>query len=201
MRIIGDLHFQGHPQLQDLIEPQIAEGFFHIDVDGLSLALQELPWIERASVRRVWPDDLVITLTEQQPFALWNERAVLNPHGVLFHPEEVAQEGLEHLPRFSGPIDTEKMVVKHYREYLRLVADGQLELQKLSLDRRRAWELYFSNGMHLKLGKENMHERLERFMGIYADVVEPRLNKIASLDLRYTNGFALRWRKESSPKV
>lgn len=201
VRVLGDLQFQDPQQLQQLIEPQIAEGFFHIDVDGLSRSLEALAWIQRASVRRIWPDLLVVTLSEQQPIARWNGTALLNQFGETFAPLQLDLPALLALPELSGPAGTEMVMVQHYRDYMRLVEPYQLRPSRLALNERRAWELGFENGMQLQLGRENMQQRLQRFMQIYARVVEPHLPEIESLDLRYTNGFALKWRSGHQPKV
>ena len=45
--------------------------FFDVDLGALRRALEDLPWVRRADVRRVWPDSLVVSLAEYRPIAIW----------------------------------------------------------------------------------------------------------------------------------
>jgi cell division protein FtsQ len=42
-----------------------------IDIDGVRQRLEYLPWIETASVERRFPDQLIVSVTEAEPMALW----------------------------------------------------------------------------------------------------------------------------------
>ena len=43
-----------------------------------------LPWVERAEVRKRWPDVLEVRIVEHRPFARWGEQQLLSEHGRLF---------------------------------------------------------------------------------------------------------------------
>jgi cell division protein FtsQ len=60
------------------IEGEATTGLLLVDVDAVRHALEELPWIERAYVRRLWPDRLLLTVVEQQPVARWWSTAAVN---------------------------------------------------------------------------------------------------------------------------
>jgi cell division protein FtsQ len=42
-----------------------------IDIDAVRKRLEDLPWIESASVERRFPDQLIVSVTEAAPMALW----------------------------------------------------------------------------------------------------------------------------------
>jgi len=42
-----------------------------IDIDAVRQRLEDLPWIETASVERRFPDQLIVSVTEAAPMALW----------------------------------------------------------------------------------------------------------------------------------
>jgi cell division protein FtsQ len=42
-----------------------------IDIDAVRQRLEDLPWIETASVERRFPDQLIVSVTEAEPMALW----------------------------------------------------------------------------------------------------------------------------------
>jgi cell division protein FtsQ len=55
------------------------------------------------------------------------------------------------------------------------------------------------NGLQLGLGRQHTARRLLRFVRVYPRALEPRLEAIDSIDLRYTNGLAVRWRDGFEP--
>jgi len=69
-----------------------------------------------------------------------------------------------------------------------------LKVSNLTMNERRAWSIRLSNGLQMILGRKDTHLRLLRFVRVYADVLKPRLEAIDTVDLRYTNGFAVHWR-------
>ena len=42
-----------------------------IDIDAVRERLEDLPWIVKASVERQFPDQLIVSVTEAEPMALW----------------------------------------------------------------------------------------------------------------------------------
>ena len=88
--------------------PRLKGNFFSIDLDAARAAFESVPWVRRATVRRVWPNQLAVELEEHQPAALWqgdserrNERLV-NTHGEVFEANlgDVEEDGL---PVLTGP--------------------------------------------------------------------------------------------------
>ena len=59
---------------------------------------------------------------------------------------------------------------------------------------RYAWRIQLNTGTVLELGRENIKERLERYVLVYGHSIA-RLSQdgpLAYVDLRYPNGFAIR---------
>lgn len=44
---------------------------FGIDMEGAQQRVESLSWVDRAVVRRLWPDRIVVQIIERQPYALW----------------------------------------------------------------------------------------------------------------------------------
>ena len=45
-----------------------------LDVADARAKLEAIPWIAEATVRKLYPDRLQITVTEREPFALWQQQ-------------------------------------------------------------------------------------------------------------------------------
>ena len=63
-------------EIQAAAQAHVAGNFFAVSPIEVRSALEALPWVRRASVRRVWPDRLEVTLEEHVAFARWGEQAL-----------------------------------------------------------------------------------------------------------------------------
>ena len=49
------------------------EYFFGADLERAQIRTESLPWVDRAVVRRLWPNRIVVQLVETKPYALWQQ--------------------------------------------------------------------------------------------------------------------------------
>jgi cell division protein FtsQ len=183
--IQGELQHTMRAEIEAALHQRVSGNFFSVDVDGVRAALERLPWVRRAAVRRVWPDRLEATLEEHVALARWGESALVNTHG-----ERFAGASKEALPRFSGPRGTEFEVARRYARFSQLLAPLGAHVEEVILTPRLAWQLRLDNGVRLALGRDAdaAEIRLERFVASAAQ----GLARYDYVDLRYPNGFALR---------
>ncbi len=167
------------------------QGFLGVDVGHVKLAIETLPWVRQASVRRVWPDTLYVSLEEQMAAARWGDEGLVSPAGELFFPQDITQ--FVQLPVLDGPGSNGALVLAQYRKVRELLATQELIVTQLEQDERRAWVVTLSSGMKLLLGRKESEARLARFIDIYPKVLMTWERAIDEVDLRYTNGFAVRW--------
>jgi cell division protein FtsQ len=99
-------------------------------------------------------------------------------------------------PRLAGPDGHEKALIRTWRETRALLEPVGLKLAKLAQDERRAWWLTFDNGLEVYVGREQFEQRLGRLARIYPRILSAQIDRIAVVDLRYGNGFAVRWKVE-----
>ena len=120
---------------------------------------------------------------------------MVNRHGEVV--QVATNEKLIELPLFKGPQGTAKMLAKRYQQMSASLAGIDLKVSELVLNERRAWQVKLNNGVLLKLGRAALNAPLSRFVAVYKDVLKEKTEKIQTVDLRYTNGFAVRWQKEA----
>lgn len=157
-----------------------------VDIGHLRQALEKLPWVRSASIRREFPGQLAIALEEHQVMARWNGTALVNTHGEVF----VAYSE-EQLPEFFSQEGDSAEVAQHYGEFSRQLAALNLQVAQLYLTPRHAWRVILDNGMTLELGREEMQQRLARFVAVYPYSLAALGGAVKYVDLRYRNGFAL----------
>lgn len=178
--------------LKNQIEPFVQSSFFTINIYALKEKLQENPWIEDADIRLVWPDKLLIHLTEQKPVAIWNSNSLLNAQGTIFSPPK--QTFPHALPLFNAPEEHQQLVLDTYYNLSTRVSQLGLFIVELDLTPRLAWYVRLSNGLEIILGRDNIDDRMKNFIASYKSVIADKVQDIDYLDLRYSNGFALKWK-------
>ena len=72
-----------------------------VDLLAIKNALEENAWINTVSLRRKWPDTLIIDVAEEVAIARWGEHQLLNQEGVLFSPLSITAQF--NLAELSGP--------------------------------------------------------------------------------------------------
>ena len=178
-------------QIEEVVAPFRGSGFLSVDLDKLRAALESIPWVDRARVERRWPNGVRVFITEHVAVARWGEDGLMNTRGELFLPH--ARHIPPELPQLIGPPGTEAQVADLYlKTYPRLLAVG-MRLSQVQLDARGAWELTLGNGARVRLGRQDVQTRLERFIAIASPVVAQRAAEVSYVDLRYSNGFSIGW--------
>lgn len=192
VRIHSPLQNVEREVLREVVEPHATRGFLYLNVTELREELEALPWVSRVGVRRVWPDALEVSIEEHQAIARWGEGGLVDVGGVPFDAGERIPEGL---PLLSGPPESGAQLVEFYREVGRNIAPLGLTVAELTLSDRRAWSVTLSNGLVVVLGRGDLQSRLQRLVRVYRGAIVPRLAEIERVDMRYTNGFTVRWRQ------
>jgi cell division protein FtsQ len=172
------------------------QGMVGVDLERIAAAVESIPWVDRASVARSWPRQLRVQVVEQTPVARWGESGLVNTRGEVFVQD--AQHIPAELPELVGPPGYETQMTQRYLAAQRVLAEANMRLTRMTLDERGAWDLLLANGVTLRLGRENVDERFERFITAAVRIVASRAAEIAYVDLRYANGFAIGWRTGSS---
>ena len=172
------------------ITPYTQQGFIGMSVAELQQAIKELPWLAKVTVKRVWPDSLVVTVEEQQAVALWGKLGVLNSQGEVFYP--ALNSVPKGLPLLHGPDEMAKTILSSYGTFGKLLDDEDLKIKAIRVDARRSWELTLENKTIIRLGRTDFEQRLERLVKAWPKIIKDRKEPIISVDLRYPNGMAVR---------
>jgi len=200
IQIYGELSWIDRDKLNATILENVDGGFFSLNISRLKSRLEQQAWIESVAVRRVWPDVLQITATEQQPVAVWNGVRVINRHGELFNP--VDQETPAYLVKVSGPEGSHQLLMNHYFATEKLFQEAGLRVASMDINDRRALQIFLTNGVRILLGRvrneDESAEEVQRFVNAYKGALSSRIEDVALVDLRYTNGLAVRWKQHTT---
>jgi len=169
-----------------------SQGMVGVDLARIARAVEEIPWVDRASVARSWPRALTVQVVEQAPVARWGEGGLVNLRGEVFMHD--SRHVPPELPELVGPDGQQGLMTERFLAAAPRLTEAGMRLMRLTLDARGAWELTLDNGVTLRLGREHVDERFERFIQAAARIVAAGAVDIAYVDLRYANGFAVGWR-------
>lgn len=182
--------------------PKLRGNFFTADLEAARAAFEAVPWVRRASVRREWPNRLIVALEEYQALATWGEdgNRLLSQQGELFAANlaEAEEDSSRSLPQLEGPPGSEKDVLARYQAMQQWFAAIDLAPEKVMLSGRYAWSVLLNNGTLVELGREqegvNLKQRVERLVKVYPHLVKMSHDRIETVDMRYPNGVALKAR-------
>ncbi|MDX1499550.1 MAG: cell division protein FtsQ/DivIB [Woeseiaceae bacterium] len=177
--------------IEEAIGADLEEGFVSANLDRIREQIVALAWIDDATVARRWPNRLAITVTEQVPAATWGERGLLNTRGELFVAD--ARHVPAELPRLSGPESRAADVARRYLEIRERLIPIGLDLRRVHLDERGAWDMTLANGVEIRLGRRDVSERTDLFLAVVANIITSRAADIEYVDMRYSNGFTIGW--------
>ena len=178
--------------------------FFTVDIEALRRAVEQLPWVRRAEVWRKWPSRIEVRIEEHRAAAHWGDgpEQLVNTYGELF---SAALSQDQQLPRLSGPVGSSSEVLRRYEEFAQILKPtGRLPAQ-MALSPRLAWLLKLEDGMLVELGREQakapIRMRLQRFVDYYPTLSNTRQGRPMAVDMRYPNGFALRFPASAAQEV
>jgi cell division protein FtsQ len=195
VRVQGEIENVDRGKLQEALMPALNGGYFSMDLGEIERAVRSLAWINGVGLRRVWPDTLEITVSEQKAVARWGDRALLNAKGERFAPGGI--EAFGYLPVIYGPEGMEADLLTMLGGLNDRLAPHGVRAVALEVSKRRAWILKLNNGLALHLGRQEPLQAVERFFTLVPKLGEDHFPRLKSVDLRYRNGFAVVWKTDA----
>lgn len=191
-------------ELERAVSGLLLGNFFSVNLENLRQSLEKLPWVRHAEVRRQWPSRLEVRLEEHQPAARWGEGTsqLVNNFGEVF-TASLTRDLL--LPRLTGPTGSSAEVLRYYVDFSRTLQPTGRRPEQVVLSPRLAWFLKLEDGMLVELGREQTKApislRLQRFVEYYPTLSDSSRQRPEAVDMRYPNGFALRYAISASHEV
>ena len=184
-------------EVSEIIRNHQQRDLMHMDIAVLAEEMQQLDWIAKASVYKRWPDTVEMDLVERVPVVRWGEKAFLDADGAVFTIPD--NDKLRHLFTVHGPDGYEKQVLGYYQLIAPWLSKQRIAIQELYLDQRLVWHARLENGLDVILGRDQLNERLKKLIVVNDKVIEPYARYIDGIDLRYHDGFSVRWKAGVKP--
>lgn len=190
LHLLGQLQYASRQELGDALVDELQGPFWLLNLDRIKDKAEAVAWIDKVEVRRRVPRAIELTIFEQQPIARWHNEGLLNHRGEVFVVDGVETQ-FSHLPVFYGERQELSAMLKTYSAVYTLLAQAELTVFELKLDRRHSWSMVIDHGVGVQLGRENIMAAVDRLLKVYRLAVLPELNSLKRIDLRHSRGLAV----------
>jgi len=207
----GDIQATGltevsRSEMMPVFGEDIGRNIFFVPIDQRRRALEQIPWIERATVMRVLPDQIRVAVVERQPVAFTRhgeQIGLVDANGVLLGMASATMAKHHYsFPVLTGidagdSADSRKGRMDVYlRMMAELDANGKHNSQQISeidlTDPEDARVLMPEQGADVlaHFGEDHFLDRYERYQAHIADWRQ-QYPHLAAVDLRYENQVVL----------
>jgi cell division protein FtsQ len=176
------------------VSPKISLAF--LSVAEVRERLQKAPLIQSASVRKLYPGELIISLTERQPYALWQhdgELFVVAADGAAI--DRMRDDRFANLPLVVG--DQANARIKDYLALLEAAGPLKSRIRAGTLVSGRRWTLKMQNGLDVRLPELGAAEAVARLVKLERE--QKILDKdVIAVDLRMPDRVVVRLTEEAA---
>lgn len=182
----------------EAVRPVLTGSFFQVDTQEARKRAQAQPWVRQAKVDRIAPNGIRIEIEEHQAAARWMregfEAGLIAPDGSIFQAASAQK-----LPELDGDYGTHIMMLEQLAVFSAKLKPLRLQIKRLQYSPRAAWSVYLDNGIEIRLGKDKVHARLDRFIRLYPAEWAAHAAAIEYVDMRYRDGAAVGWKEGQRP--
>lgn len=186
-------------ELESFVKAKLQMSFFALDVNEASTVLKLFPWIKDVTARKVWPNTLVVQVTEHQPWLNLNHQALISTEGEVFEPSNI--EDFHALPVLKGKFGKVEDLLSMYKFFSEQMPTNEFRITELEFSVIDGWHMKLKNGIALMLGNKDLADRLDRFLSIVEQLPEQKTEQIKYLDMRYQTGVAVGWRALNDEQI
>jgi cell division protein FtsQ len=200
-------------ELLSVFGSDLGRNIFFIPLGARRASLEELPWVEHATVMRLMPDQLRVAIVERTPIAFirqGNTIELVDVHGVLLHLPPVAMAAKHYsFPVVTGisakdPLSVRAARMHLYQQFISDLDSGgtkvSTQLSEVDLsDPEDLWALLPAEGSDIQVHFGDS-DFLARYRSYQQHLPEWRQQypHLASVDMRYENQVVLDMNHEDS---
>ena len=189
LELVSSLEHVSEKKIREQLQGIFPDGFAYLDVAQVSDKLLILPMVSNVQVEKIWPDTLKISIQEEKPVAIWNDKSMVSQHG------EILPLALSELilPRLQGAEGGSRQVMQHFQLFNRWGKRHKLNLAALN-NTAYGWQLIYENNLEIWLDNSQAMHGLKQLEGVLKQF---QLGRIRHIDMRYEQGFAVAWKDQA----
>lgn len=191
LEIDGPFERVSAEQVRARLTPLVKGSFFTVEPGFMRETAGEMAWVSGVTVQKSWPDTIQVTIHEHTPVAHWIDGQLLAGDGQPFTVP--AADDIQGLPWLASPRDQLELVFDNWKRFDDVLVHIGQEVERLTLDPRGSWSARLSGGTVVRFGKGDIFENLDMLVSTWPGLMQGQALPPVSIDLRYTNGFAVLW--------
>ena len=193
LEIDGPFERVSAEQVRAKLAPLVSGSFFTVNTRVIREMASEMPWVASVSVQKTWPDTVQLTIHEHTPVVHWVDDYLLDASGTPFSVP--AANEIQGLPWLESPQGQLELVFENWKKFDDKLGQIGQQIDRLTLDPRGSWSARLSGGTEVKFGKGDVFKNLDMLVSTWSGLMQGQPLPPVSIDLRYTNGFAVLWSK------
>ena len=158
--------------------------------------LEQMPLVKSASVRKLYPNELVISLVEREPHALWQKNGelfIIAADGTVM--DEFRDARFADLPLVVG--EEANVHTKDYLALLETAGPLKERIRAGTLVAGRRWTLKTDNGIDVRLPEQGVADAVARLIKLERE--QKILEKdVIAIDLRMSDRVVVRLTEEAA---
>ena len=156
-----------------------------INIDMIQKNITSDEWIIDVEVIKSFPSKLSIRIIQHEPLAVYNNQ-IMSKSGILI----TSSRNLDNLPVI---MDKQKRPTAAYDTLLStLVSLKKIDLVVKKIEIYHSLIKIYTSSMVLISDKTNFKKNIQRLVSSFSDLKNTYGKKITSIDMRYSNGFAIK---------
>ncbi len=192
---VASIEIQGLAQadsteISDRIDVSETSSLLMVDAEKARARIAEIPWVADVQVKKLYPDRIVVNLTERLPFALWQDDGkvkVVDKTGAV--TSEVLETRNAGLPLVVGQGANRRVV--EAVELMNSVPTIRAKIRAAVLVAERRWNLVTTDGIEILLPEENPGVALARVAQLQ-DTKKLLERDLVAVDLRVPDRLFVR---------
>ncbi|WP_144393692.1 cell division protein FtsQ/DivIB [Pleionea sediminis] len=197
--LLNSAEFVSEQELEVYLKSNVESSFFTLSMDEITRVMIEHPWVKSVSARKIYPNTLMLSIEEHQPWLNLNNKQLISQEGIIFEPTNINK--FAELPLLYGKFGDLEDLLSMYHFFSEQMPENDYRIVRLDFSAHQGWIMKLENGIRLYLGKKDLPERLERFLLVVEKASTQNHKHLAYIDLRYQSGVAVGWEDNKNEQV
>jgi cell division protein FtsQ len=172
----------------------------HVNLEETREAVEELLWVRHATIQRVWPNEIAISLVERQPIALArinSEIFQVDIEGVVLSPDVLTEIDAPILDGLHvGDPEGNEVKINIYKDIVEAIGESELSEVHVA-ESGEVSVVPTENPILIDLGLTSHRDRWEKYLGLSVRIHENYPDAFR-VDLRFRDQVIIQ-NKESEP--
>ena len=191
-------------KIRQIFESDFGKSLVTVDISRRLLALKAVPWVKSATVAKVWPRTIAVTVVEREPVAFLrlpvsNAVRMIDSGGMIF---DLRPGGEDSLPVLTGinegmPLEERQVRVRLFETVMdifgaksRGLAEAVSEIDVSDAGNAVVLAKHLDGMIKLQMGNRHLEHRLDVFLS-YIDAWNSEFGPIEAVDLRFEKQVAV----------